>query len=140
MPYTIVAFIWRKEGTSPSEFKSHYETTHIPLLLRLLGSVFPISHTRFYLARQDEDASSFSAEHQQQPPQPIIYVGVPEDFDYDVYAELVFDDQPAFDAFYARMREPDVAAQIAADEEKFIARSRLKVVAVQEPLVTTRPS
>lgn len=52
MLYSIVAFFWRKPGLTPQEFRHHYETNHILLLLDLFGPAFPKSHTRFYLPRQ----------------------------------------------------------------------------------------
>lgn len=138
MAYTIVAFIWRKPGLSPTEFKSHYETSHIPLLLSLTGPLFPLSHSRFYLGRNASDTSSSdttNANHQ-----PTVFAGTPNDFDYDVLATLIFEDTIAFEAFHARLREPEVASKLAEDEERFMDRQKLKVAAVDQPLVSTRPS
>lgn len=134
----IVAFFWRKPGLSPSDFKSHYETAHIPLLLSLMGPVFPVSHSRFYLHRNPGDTSS--SDRSNASYLPTVFAGTPDDFDYDVYCELVYEDKAAFEAFHARMGEPEVAAKIAEDEEKFIDHRKSKVAAVNEPLVTTRPS
>lgn len=138
MTYTIVAFIWRKDGLSPSDFKLHYETNHIPLLLSLMGPLFPLTHSRFYIERGPGITSSPDASTTSYAP--VIYVGTPSDFDYDVYCELVFEDAAAFQAFHARMQAPEVAGKIAEDEQKFINRQKLKVAAVDEPVVTTRPS
>ena len=66
-------------------------------------------------------------------------MGTPEDFEYDLYCELVFEDVTAFEAFFARFREPEVAAKVGEDEERFIDRKMLKAVAVEEPMVTVRP-
>ncbi len=138
MSYTIVAFIWRKPGTSPSEFKTHYEKTHIPLLLDLLAAVFPLSHSRFYLKRTPEDSSLSDSSNSNY--RPTVLAGTPDDFAYDVYCELVFEDESSFHAFHAGMREPEVAAKIAEDEEKFMDRQLMKVAAVAEPVITSRPS
>ena len=67
-------------------------------------------------------------------------MGTPDDFDYDVWAELVFKDAAAWEAFYMRMGEPEVAAKIGEDEERFVDRKKFKVAAVDEPMITTRPS
>ena len=134
MTYTIVAFLWRKSGTTPSEFKAHYENNHIPLLLSLLGPLFPLSHSRVYLQRHSKEDAAV-ADYQ-----PTVYVGAHSDFDYDLFCTLKFEDQHGFEAFYQRMQDPEVAAKIAEDEEKFIERQKLKVAAVQEPVITMRPS
>ncbi len=106
----------------------------MPLLRSLTGSAFPLSHTRFYLERGTSSSSdSSNASHPA-----TIYVGTPSDFEYDVLCELVFENTAAMESFYAKMREPDVAAKIAEDEEKFIDRREWTVAAVDEPMVTRR--
>ena len=138
MPFTIVAFIWRKPGLSPSEFRSHYENQHIPLLLSLTGPTFPLSHTRFYLVKNSLDSTS-STGVSTVDYSPTVFAASPDDFGYDVYCELVFEDSAAFEAFFSRMQDPRTAAAIADDESKFIDRQKMEVAAVQEPVVTKRP-
>lgn len=136
MPYTIACFLWRKPGTTPFEFKSHYENHHIPLLLSVMGPVFPQTHTRFYLTKNaTTDDTSSNADYA-----PTVFMGTREDFDYDLFCELVFEDVKAFEAFFARFREPEVAAKLGEDEERFMDRKMLKAVAVDEPVVTLRPT
>ncbi|KAL8658902.1 MAG: hypothetical protein Q9202_007371 [Teloschistes flavicans] len=125
MPYTILAFITRRPTLSPSEFSSHYENTHIPLLRSLMGPTFPTSHTRFYLARTAPPAAD-----------PVVYAGAKEDFDYDVCAKLVFEDEAAFGRFFERMMVPEVKARIEEDEELFLDRERFRSVAVGDVRVT----
>lgn len=135
MPLTVIAFVSRKPGLSPSAFKSHYEDTHMPLLHSLTGPTFPLSHTRFYVTRQPSEPSpdTSNANHP-----PTVYGGTPSDFNYDVHIELVFESAAGMEAFYAKMQEPEVAKGIAEDEEKFIDRGTWRVAAVDEPMVTRR--
>lgn len=65
-----------------------------------------------------------------------MLVGTQADFDYDVIAELVFDDEAAFRAFFARVSEREVAERIAGDEERFLERGRLRGVVVGDCVVT----
>ncbi|KAL8706493.1 MAG: hypothetical protein Q9201_000478 [Fulgogasparrea decipioides] len=132
MTYTIVAFIWRKAGLSPSDFKLLYETNHIPLLLSLTGPLFPLTHSRFYIERRPDASNASYA--------PVVYVGTPNDFDYDAYCEMVFEDAAACRAFWTRLQEPEVAEKIVEVEERFIDRQKLKVAGIDETVVTTRPS
>ena len=58
--------------------------------------------------------------------------------DYDVFAELVFEDESKFQAFFAAVSEPDAAKKIQADEETFLDRAKTVVAAVDRVEVTTR--
>lgn len=101
MSYTIIILVWRKPDISPSTFKSHYETTHIPLIRSLTGPLFPTSHSRFYLARKTmEDSPKSDTSNAKHPP--TVFVGTSKDFDYDVYCTLEFENVSAFEAFYTR--------------------------------------
>lgn len=127
MPYTILIFAYRKPGLSPAEFKSHYETRHIPLLASHAGPLFPITHTRHYIQRT-EHGPDYAA---------TVLVGTQADFGYDAFAELVFEDEGKFRAFFGRVSEPEAAKQIAADEEKFLDRGRMRVVVGGEVVATS---
>lgn len=49
-----------------------------------------------------------------------MFAGHQSDFDFDTVAELIFASQQAFEAFTAKFYSPDTAAQISADEAKFL--------------------
>jgi hypothetical protein len=130
MSFSLLLFATRRPDLSPEEFKAHWETKHVPLIKSIAGDQFPISHTRTYLARpaQAENATWPAA----------VLVGSQEDFAYDGFAELVFPDEAAFKSFFALVSEPDNAAKIAADEEKFIVREALKAVVIGDKTVTSK--
>jgi hypothetical protein len=52
--------------------------------------------------------------------------------DFDVMTELGFPDRAAFLDWMARLSEPGIGEQVAADEAKFLARSRTKAYVVDE--------
>lgn len=107
----------------------------MPLLVSVMGPVFPKTHTRFYLSKHAAtEASGPDAAYV-----PTVFVGTNQDFDYDVYCELVFHDVEEFQAFFARIGEPEVARVVGEDEEKFLDRKMMRSVAVDEPVVTGRP-
>ncbi|KAI2622480.1 EthD domain-containing protein [Hypoxylon sp. NC1633] len=124
MTYSILVFAYRKPGTTPEQFKAHYEGSHVPLLRELAGLHFPLSHTRRYIHRSAGQAS--------------VLIGNQEDFDYDAFAELTFEDATAFQTFFGVVQQPDIAAKIAADEEHFLDHSRMLVVVLGETHVTTK--
>jgi EthD domain len=132
--YTVIIFAYRKPDTTPAHFKTMYESKHIPLVQSITGSLFPLSHTRRYLARAEcspqvgSDKSTYPA---------AVLVGGQADFDYDAIAELLFQDQAAFQAFFAKVSEPANAQKLAEDEDLFLDRSRMRAVALDDTVVTT---
>ena len=137
MSYSIVAFLWRKPGLTPDQFRHHYDTEHMPLLRNLLGPSFPESHTRFYLPRQLSNPSSADASNTNYVP--TVFLGDTDDFDYDAFASVVFADEAAFHAFNARLRDADVAKVVGEDEEKFLCRQKTIVAAAGAASVTLKP-
>lgn len=132
MVYRVLIFIFRKPGTTPDEFKIHYEKSHLPLVKSIGRSLLPISHNRYYIKRSKV---SEPANEQQKTHYPAsVLIGVQADFDYDVISELVFEDEAAFLSFFSHVTTPENAAQIAANEEVFLDRARLRMVVVGETL------
>ncbi|KIA75636.1 hypothetical protein HK57_00568 [Aspergillus ustus] len=116
-PYTFAIFVTRKADITPTQFRTHWETNHIPILQRLGGANFPLSHTRHYLSR-DETLPGF-------PVSPVI-VGSAGDFTYDAFAVVTFANEEAFQAFLPVMSSDEVVE----DEERFTDRAKLRVVAL----------
>ncbi|KAJ5715973.1 uncharacterized protein N7483_013154 [Penicillium malachiteum] len=128
--------IFRKPGLSLEDFKKHYEG-HAELIKHLSGEHFPLSHKRTYIARNAVEVAPEGASERNTKTPAIILVGKQSDFDFDAYAELTFADQAAFQAFSAKIRAPEAAAQIAADEEKFLDKSKLGVALIGDVIETT---
>jgi len=133
MPLTVIIYATRKQGMTPADFKQHYEESHVPLVKSIAGNHFPKSHTRFYVQRthtgdpNDKTNEAYPA---------TVFVGGQEAFDYDAYAELVFEDMPALQQFMGCCMEPEAAKKIAADEEKFLERSKMTIGLVDDVKVT----
>ncbi|KAI1741712.1 EthD domain-containing protein [Xylaria scruposa] len=136
MPYSVLIFAYRKPGTMPEQFKAHYEGIHVPLVRELAGASFPLSHTRRYLHRSENHADSNTARNPSTPA--TVLIGTQNDFDYDAFAELTFEDAAAFQTFFNRMQHPEIAAKIAADEEKFLDRTQMPVVVLGDITETRR--
>ncbi|KAI0188866.1 EthD domain-containing protein [Astrocystis sublimbata] len=136
MPYSVLIFAYRKPGTTPEQFKTHYEGSHVPLVRSLTGAKFPLSHTRHYLHRTEQQSEGNSARNPNTPAS--VMIGTQEEFDYDAFAELKFEDEAAFQAFFALTQQPENAQKIAADEELFLDRARMTVVLKGDTTVTER--
>lgn len=136
MPFKLLAHAYRKPGMSTEDFKKHYEA-HVDLIKRLSGDDFPLSHKRTYMARQAVEAAPEGATSSNATTPAVVLVGQQSEFDFDAYAELTFTDEDAFRVFFQKVRGPEVADQIAADEELFLDRSKFAVVVLGDVSETT---
>lgn len=59
-------------------------------------------------------------------------------FDFDATAELTFESQAAYDRFVARVQQPEIAAQISADKERFLETSTVGIAMVGDVTDTAR--
>ncbi|EPE29943.1 Dimeric alpha+beta barrel [Glarea lozoyensis ATCC 20868] len=140
MVYTVTVFLWRKPGISPSQFRNHYETVHIPLLRTKVGSSFPLTHSRHYLTRTPNSLGS--SDNSNDNHKPTILGGKPEDFDWDVYSEMVFQDYEHFGVFAQKMGEISDGKdeEWKVDCEAFLDMDKIasRMVIVDEAVVTKR--
>lgn len=125
MTFTVLVYLWRKPALTPAQFKHHYDNVHLPLVASITKDAFPPSHVRHYTALK-EDGSG-----------PNVMVGDPTGFDYDVLAEITCDDAQAFQRFAELVRHPDNAQTIAEDEDRFMNRSRMRVIVVGDMVTMT---
>ncbi|KAF2963646.1 hypothetical protein GQX73_g9937 [Xylaria multiplex] len=133
MTFTTLAFLSRKPGMTPEEFRNYYSGSHLPWYRELVGSLFSVRHTQHYIHRTE--ASPNNDTTQRNPSTPAtIFLGSQAEFDYDVVATLEYKDKAAFEALCEFVQQPDIAAEIAADEERFLDRSQTRMVLVGEKI------
>lgn len=133
MTYAIVLFITRNPHLSPEEFKHHFENVHIPLGVRLCGGCWPTKFTRQYLARVTRKGFGGVAN----PDRPALLLrGDAHVLDYDCIGHMEFESELAFQAFYKKVYEKDVAAKLAADEVRFLDEGKTTIVVVGETIST----
>jgi uncharacterized protein (TIGR02118 family) len=104
----MYAFLAKREGMETQAFIDHYENNHVPLVLSLAST--PIVYKRNYLVRGDE----FNREE--------------DTIDFDVITELVFADRAGFTEWVETLS----VEAIAADEERFLDRSRTRAYVIEE--------
>lgn len=107
----LVIFLKRKPGLSVAEFRDYYESHH-----RKLGESHVPGAAR-YVRRYIEPVPG-----EQDAP----------DLGFDVITELWFDDRAAYDKAMAYAAQPEIAADLARDEEHFLDRSRMLFTGVHE--------
>jgi uncharacterized protein (TIGR02118 family) len=112
---TILLYCYRLPTLSPTEFQTYCEEKHVPLVKSLLGAEHPLTHTRYYTNKD----SGF-------------LVGSPVPTDPDLIAVITFESEEAMQQSMRKRRADGVREFIEADEDKFMDRSKVKVVNVGE--------
>lgn len=108
----VLGFLTKREGMETRDFIEYYEKSHVPLICSLAPT--PIVYKRRYLVRGDEFNKEDGATG------------------FDVVTELVFSDRAAFLAWIAAVGTGVAGEQVAADELKFLDRSRTTAYVVEE--------
>ncbi|KAH8703068.1 EthD domain-containing protein [Talaromyces proteolyticus] len=129
MPIHGLVIAYRKPDTTPTEFQNHYENNHVPILQRLAGEDFFLSHQRFYLARGEAI-----------PAPATVVLGDDQDFEYDALTIVTFKDQEHMNRFYAKIGTPEAKKEIEEDEARFLDRTRLKVILIGDVRKTVNES
>ncbi|KAI0108098.1 EthD domain-containing protein [Daldinia grandis] len=124
MTFSVLVFGHRLPGVTPAQFKQRYDE-HMSLIQEITGACFPLSHTRRYIQRADGHNAK-------------VIAGSQEDFDFDVVAEMVFENEEVFDGFYEMVSNEDNSKIIDEDEKRFFDRKRVRVVVLGETEVTER--
>lgn len=110
--YKCIAMLRRRPGLSRDAFIDYYETRHSALIRALLPGI--LEYRRNYVVH--EGALAFP------DASPI---------DFDVVTELGFSDRAAYERFTAKAAEPDIARQIAEDEENLFDRGATRMFVVE---------
>jgi hypothetical protein len=111
--FKCIALLKRKEGLSRAAFIDYYETRHSVLIRRLLPDI--LDYRRNFV----------------EPDGAFVFPGAAP-IDFDVITEIRFADRAAYERFIAKAAEPDIARQIAEDEENVFDRSATRLLVVEE--------
>jgi len=112
MSFKVMALIARKPGMSREDFVAYYEANHVKLVWR----VFKVTdYRRNYVDMRGA----------------IMAPGMP-DPDFDSVTELWFANRADYDAMLAAHAETNIGAQVTADEEQFLDRSKMRFFIVDE--------
>lgn len=109
--FKCVALLKRKDGMSPDAFVDYYENRHSVLIRRLLPGI--VKYQRNFIVHEGAFAGPDAG--------PL---------GFDVVTEIWLDGRAAYDAFIAKAAEPDIARQIAEDEENLFDRRATRMFVV----------
>lgn len=106
--HKLLLFMKRKAGLTPSEFRAYYEDRHVPLCMNYMAG--PKRYVRRFV------------EHPE---------GQPE-LDFDVITELWFENRALLDVVIDLTRRDAMPADVIADEERFLDRSKSRFCVVED--------
>lgn len=107
----MIAILSRRADISFDQFRHHYETSHVPLVKRLMGDDL-LHYVRNYR----------SAEGNPFPVGPGA--------EFDCVTEFHFADEAGFKRAVAAIEHPDNAPLVRADEAKFLDTARVLIAMV----------
>ena len=121
----MLIFLDRRQGMPLDTFIKYYEARHAELALRLLTrDDTPLFSD--YARNYPITSESGSAEHRD----------ATTSFGFDVMAEICFWTSEDYERFLERCAQPDVAAELSADESQLFDRSRVRIALAEEALST----
>jgi hypothetical protein len=109
----ILAFLSKRADLETRAFIEYYEKNHVPLICSLAPT--PMVYKRNHLVRDHE-----------------LNRRQDETIDFDVVTELVFPDRVAYLAWGAAVGTGTAGEQVAADEARFLDRSRTRAYVIEE--------
>lgn len=118
----LMIFIKKKDGITFSEFVDHYEKSHAPLISRHLSEYFT-DYRRNFINHDDEYNFEGTFDRPGDLKAPPAF---------DVITEIWFDSRSDLVEMYKVLRTPEIALEVAQDEEKFMDRQSLKVLIANE--------
>ena len=119
MGHTVMVFAPLKQGITHEEFKIRYER-HMIMVAELAGDAAPLSHTRLY------------PKHDSLCGKPVLLAGEAEDMPYAVVVLMEFEDETAWQKFFAALSTESANEKIMADEAGFWEREGMKVMVVEK--------
>ena len=104
--------------------------THIPTVIyKITGPHFPKQHNRSYIQRTPDDSANLSESDNSNAKWPATsLLGPGLEPDFDAIAELIFNDEARCKRFFEMIKQEDAQRALAADEELFLDRGKLKAV------------
>lgn len=132
MPTILHLQVYRKPELTPQEFRHHYETEHLPLMKKLSGDLFPLSHVRRYVVQaRNEQSGDYKAVQQ--------LGGAANAFTFDAISEIAYRDMEHFQAHSALLQSTQNQRMVTEDCEKFMDTARTSMILLHDgDVVETR--
>jgi hypothetical protein len=109
--FKVLAFLSRKPGMSPKEFKAYYETRHVQVINEVAPGI-PVYRRNFLQLNDPQNRNA-------------------DQINFDVVTEMEFPDRESFQLWAKSFAAPGAAERVAEDEAQFIDRDHIRVCVVE---------
>lgn len=116
----IIYFLKRKAGTTPEQFREHYENSHVLLAKKYIGHLL-VDYVRNY--------PTFALLNPSQIPPGTV--PEPYDIGYDCITEMHVASQADVDEMTRIFNDPEVNPILVEDELKFLERDKIVMITVE---------
>ncbi|MDM8010948.1 MAG: EthD domain-containing protein [Parasphingorhabdus sp.] len=116
----IIYFLKRKAGTTPEQFRQHYESSHVVLAKKYIGHLltdYIRNYPTFALLNPSEIPPGTEPE--------------PYDIGYDCITEMHVPDQAAVDEMTRIFNDPEINPILVEDELRFLERDKTVMIMVE---------
>jgi hypothetical protein len=121
MPVKVIFFLKRKAGSTPQQFRTHYENNHVKLAQKYIGHLI-VGYKRNYPQFATLNPSNVPAGSEPSP----------YDVGYDCITEMWVKDEAALAEVARIFNDPVINPILAADELKFLQREATVMIVSEE--------
>lgn len=121
MAVKVIFFLKRKSGTTPEQFRAHYENSHVKLAQKYVGHLL-LDYKRNYPQFATLNPSNIPAGTRP----------APYDIGYDCITEMWVKDETALAEVSRIFNDPVINPILAADELKFLQRDATVMLVSEE--------
>lgn len=116
----IIYFLKRKNGTTPEEFRAHYESSHVVLAKKYCGHLIK-DYIRNYPTFALLNPSNIPEGTEPQP----------YDIGYDCITEMHVENQAAVEEMTRIFNDPEINPILVEDELRFLERDQTVMILVE---------
>lgn len=117
--FKIIYFLKRKNGTTPEQFREHYESSHVVLAKKYIGHLlkdYVRNYPTFALLNPSEIPEGTEP--------------TPYDIGYDCITEMYVESQADIDEMTRIFNDPEVNPVLVEDELRFLERDQTVMIMV----------
>ena len=115
----VIYFLKRKNGTTPEQFRQHYESSHVVLAKKYIGHLMK-AYIRNY--------PTFALLNPSEIPEGTT--PAPYDIGYDCITEMHVEDQAAIEEMTRIFNDPEINPILVEDELRFLERDQTVMIMV----------
>jgi len=114
----VIILLKRRRDLTPTQFRTHYETSHVKLAEKYLGHLYSDYRRNYAVPVEGEHGDA---------PNPGV-----ADSPYDAVSEMWLKDAAAWTEMLRIISTPEISRILIEDEERFLDRAALRIFTCEE--------